>query len=169
MEKVLYEVSFRFEPMTLIPVVMLVILLALPKIIQKSYQDKNVALNMKFIKVFCLCCGFFIVCFSAIAFLFQFYMYKKTVGAYRRGAYETVEGYVENFHPMPYAGHDRESFEIDGVKFFYSDYNIITGYHNTRSHGGVITGEGQHLKIGYVYFNRSYGNVIVYIGQLPQD
>ena len=34
--------------------------------------------------------------------------------------------------------------------------------------GGVIKENGQHLKIGYVYLNETYGNIIVYIEQLPE-
>jgi hypothetical protein len=77
-----------------------------------------------------------------------------------------VEGYVENFDPMPYEGHGDESFEINGVTFSYSDYSIQPGYTNSKSHGGVIAGDGQHLKVGYVYYNETYGNIIVYIEQL---
>ena len=94
-------------------------------------------------------------------------MTKKTVSAYKRGDYQIVEGYVENFHPMPYAGHSNESFEICGVCFFYSDFVIQQGYHNAKSHGGVITGDRQHLKVGYIYYGGNYGNIIVYIEELP--
>ena len=103
---------------------------------------------------------------ALIVFLFQGHMYFKTVGAYQRGQYEVVEGYVENFDPMPYGGHTNESFEINDVYFEYSDYNVTSGYRNTKSHGGVITGDGQYLKIGYVYYNSTYGNIIVYIEEL---
>ena len=95
-------------------------------------------------------------------------MHNKVIDAYRRGEYQTVEGYVENFDPMPYGGKMDESFEINGVKFAYSDYNTQPGYNNAKSHGGVITGNGQHLKIGYVYLDEAYGNVIVYIEEIPE-
>ena len=52
--------------------------------------------------------------------------------------------------------------------FSYSDYEIQQGYHNAKSHGGVISGDGQYLKIGYVQpypFSRN-DNVIVYIEEL---
>ena len=58
--------------------------------------------------------------------------------------------------------------EINGVKFFYSDYSTQPGYNNAKSHGGVITGDGQHLKIHYVYLNETYGNIIVYIEEIAQ-
>ena len=91
-------------------------------------------------------------------------LYEKTIVAYNNDDYEIVEGYVENFIPMPYEGHSYESFEINGVRFSYSDYNIGFGYNNTKSHGGVIEGNAQHLKIGYVVDNGE--NIIVYIEQL---
>lgn len=89
-----------------------------------------------------------------------------TIGAFEKGEYEIVEGYVEDFHPMPYTGHDNETFRIDDVAFSYSDYDDCFGYNKSRSHGGVITGNGQHLKIGYTQYG-SYGNIIVYIEELP--
>ena len=92
--------------------------------------------------------------------------YHATIGAFEKGEYEIVEGYVEDFHPMPYTGHDNETFRINDVTFSYSDYSDCFGYNNSRSHGGVITGDGQHLKIGYTKYG-SYGNVIVYIEELP--
>ena len=85
---------------------------------------------------------------------------------YPEANYEIVEGFVEDFEPMPYEGKSKESFEINGVKFSYSDSIEICGYNNAKSHGGVIEGNGQHLKIGYIYYDSSYGNIIVYIEQL---
>lgn len=92
-------------------------------------------------------------------------MYRKTVIAYRNDDYQIVEGYVVNFDPMPYGGHKDETFEINGVKFGYSDYTIMIGYHNTKSHGGVIRDNGQYLKIGYIQYNNE--NIIVYIEEFP--
>lgn len=79
-----------------------------------------------------------------------------------------VEGYVENFHPMPYEGHDTEYFEINGVHFEYSDYTITNGYHKSASHGGVVTQNGQHLKVKYVVekFGEGNENVILYIAEI---
>jgi hypothetical protein len=34
-----------------------------------------------------------------------------------------VKGRVINYHPMPYQGHAYETFEVNGVKFAYSDYD----------------------------------------------
>ena len=73
------------------------------------------------------------------------------------------EDYAKDFAPMSYGGHHEESFCIKNVYFEYSDNNIQAGYHNTKSHGGVVRGNGQYLKVGYVYYNSAYGNIIVYI------
>ena len=92
--------------------------------------------------------------------------YNATVGAYKRGEYEIVEGYVKDFHPMPYWGHDQESFTVSGISFAYSNYSDTFGYHKAKSHGGVIRGDGQHLRIGYTAYSWR-GNVIVYMEELP--
>ncbi len=95
-------------------------------------------------------------------------LYRSIVGAYERGDYQIAEGFVEEFHPMPKEGHDTERFILDGAAFAYSDYTVQFGYHTSRAHGGIITGDGQHLRIGYVEDPR-LGNVIVRIEELPPD
>ena len=74
---------------------------------------------------------------------------------------------MEFFSPMPYAGHAYESFVIDGVAFYYSDFSSTVGYHNARSHGGVITGNGQYLRIGYIPGDDAKDNIIVSIEAPP--
>ena len=64
------------------------------------------------------------------------------------GSARIVEGVVENFHPMPYAGHDTERFTVGGVRFAYSDYIVGPGFNNTSSHGGPIR-EGLSVRIHY--------------------
>lgn len=168
MNNVLYEAASKFDFTFLaIPIIMLIFISVFPIIIKKSYEGKDVKIDLKVVNVFCLVCALFVLLWSAISLIAQWDMYDKTVGAYNRGEYEIVEGYVENFDPMPYGGHKNESFEIKGVKFSYSDYAIQPGYNNTKSHGGVIKENGQHLKIGYVYLNETHGNIIVYIEQIP--
>ena len=66
----------------------------------------------------------------------------------KNGTYKEVEGYVENFDPMPYSGHKNESFSVNGVFFSYSDYGPSAGFNNTKSHGGPID-EGKYVKIRY--------------------
>lgn len=169
MSRVLYEAHFHFEFFMLIPIIMLVFIIFFPKLIEISYEQKGMEVSeagKNIVRISCVIAGITIAVFSLLIFLGHRHMYEKTVVAYKNGEYEIVEGYVENFVPMPYSGHAMESFEIDGVHFEYSDYNLIQGYHNTRSHGGVIYGDGQYLKVGYVKYNETYGNIIVYIEQI---
>ena len=48
-------------------------------------------------------------------------LYNTCVKAYRSGDYEIVEGYVENYVPMPKGGHALESFNVGDVYFEYSE------------------------------------------------
>ena len=75
-------------------------------------------------------------------------------------------GITENYHSAPESGHDTESFDINGVHFEYSYYEIVNGYHKPASNGGVITGNGQHLKIKYIEdtYDEDYETVIRYPG-----
>ena len=54
-----------------------------------------------------------------------------------------------NVHPMPYGGHDYESFTINNIKFRYSDFNNWGGFNKTSSHGGPINKNGQYIRISY--------------------
>jgi hypothetical protein len=75
-------------------------------------------------------------------------MYARAKDAYVQGRYSVVEGTVANFRPMPYSGHQDESFSVDGVQFSYSDYVIVPCFNNTASHGGPIR-EGLGVRIAY--------------------
>jgi hypothetical protein len=75
-------------------------------------------------------------------------MYARAKVAYLEGRYSTVEGTVSNFHPMPYSGHQDETFSVNGVKFSYSDYVLIPCFNNTASHGGPVH-EGLRVRIAY--------------------
>lgn len=172
MNTILYEApsSFSLE-FLIIPAIMLIFIVLFPIIMKKSAEEKGTPIpreGLILMNVFLACGALFILFLSAIAFIFQYNMYNKTVGAYYSGEYQTVEGYVENFHPMPSDGKSKETFDINGVEFAYSDYNIHPGYNKSQYHGGVITGNGQHLKIRYVYFNETYGNIILYIEEIPE-
>jgi hypothetical protein len=69
--------------------------------------------------------------------------------AFRNGQYSVVEGTVEDFHPMPYEGHDDECFTVGSKRFCYSDYEVTPGFHNAASHGGPIRA-GIHVRIAYL-------------------
>lgn len=165
MTNILYELSFEFEPVLLIPLIMVVFIGFFPtlmKIYEKNNNEEKI--NHSFVKIFCICAAIHALLFGIIGVGTHLYGYNKLMNSYESGQYETVEGYVENFKPMPYEGHSDEYFEINGVEFSYSDFEITSGYHNAKSHGGVIKENGQHLKIGYVHNVK--GNIIVYIEQV---
>ena len=69
--------------------------------------------------------------------------------AARNGSTETVEGKVEQFVPMPYSGHAKETFIVNGRYFAYSDYDETKGFKNTQSHGGPMR-EGLLVRIRHV-------------------
>lgn len=65
--------------------------------------------------------------------------------------YKSVEGKIENFDLMPYSGHKQERFTTAGISFDYSDFSgNYYGFHNSASHGGPLTENGQEVRIGYV-------------------
>ena len=70
-----------------------------------------------------------------------------------------AEGVVTKFDPMPAGGHKHESFSVDNVYFEYSDFNIIEGFNNTKSHGGPINGDGDSVRINY--YTKDNNNYIV--------
>lgn len=44
-------------------------------------------------------------------------MYARARDSYVKGDYSIAEGAVVNFHPMPYSGHQNETFSVNGVEF----------------------------------------------------
>ncbi|MBQ8780604.1 MAG: hypothetical protein IJZ72_02870 [Oscillospiraceae bacterium] len=158
MGKILYEMHFVFEPVLLVPVVMFAATFFFPQAV--SSRDENA--DLTYIKKFCTFARWFIAVLTVIAAAAQISMYTEISDAYKNGDYLTVEGVVENFR----TGQKKESFAINDVDFSYSDNNIIQGYHRMKQSGGVIKGDGQHLRVGYVYYNDTYGNIIVYIEEL---
>jgi hypothetical protein len=75
-------------------------------------------------------------------------MYARARNSYVKGQYSVVEGPVTNFHPMPYSGHQDETFSVNGVQFSYSDFELVPCFNNTSSHGGPIR-EGLRVRIAY--------------------
>lgn len=74
----------------------------------------------------------------------------KTKRIFENKEYKVIEGKLENFHPMPKEGHDKESFEVKGVFFEYSDFELIYGFNNTASHGGPLQKNGQEVRLSYI-------------------
>jgi hypothetical protein len=96
---------------------------------------------------FIIMAGFMFIWVSVALFtsINEYITFKK---ALIENKYQVVEGYVENFNPMPYEGHQSESFKVKGIKFEYSDYVSTYAFHNSKSHGGPID-EGKYVKIYY--------------------
>jgi len=130
-------------------------------------KKKRESMNFKVTILFSVFAFLFVLIVGSIAFLGQSSMSAYVFDEYQKGKAKVVEGYVENFDPMPYDGHKYESFSIDNLTFFYSDFAEQPGYHTAKSHGGVIKGNGQHLRITYVYYDEAYGNIIMRIEELP--
>ena len=163
MDNVLYEVSYRLDRGTVIPFVMVLVILFLfvgeVRTIRCEKTIRGHKVNL-FIYSFGLVLSL-LVC--GIVITSQIDMYENIVAAYEEGRYVTVEGYVEDFTPMPAEGHAHETFQINGILFDYSDNTALQGYNNTKVYGGVISGNGQHLKVRYIYYEPWDCNVIVYI------
>jgi hypothetical protein len=64
--------------------------------------------------------------------------YHRLLSAYHAGQYSTVEGLVEDFHPMPPQGHSAECFRVQTATFCYGDDIISPGFNHDTAHGGPI-------------------------------
>jgi hypothetical protein len=102
--------------------------------------------------------GWFFVIFASfwtlVAFGSTYSSYRELEQAYRTGKYSVVEGIVENFHPMPYEGHQNECFRVEKEKFCYSDYELSPAFNQSASHGGPIRA-GLPVRISY-YENEKF-------------
>ena len=175
METVLYEYTFDFANILLcfIPLVIGVVFLT-NSIKQVRQKVKNKGWN-GLVDSFFKYAGFVVGTLCIFLFLTIFVgvllEHKDYVELIDNNEVCVIEGYVEEYHPMPYEGHDTEHFEIDGVYFEYSDYNMVNGYNISASHGGVVTHNGQHLRIKYIQneYDGVTNNVIIYIAQIENE
>lgn len=97
--------------------------------------------------------GWFMVIFASFwtfsGFSGMYTVYSGFIKAYKTGQYEIVEGLVQDFHPMPYSGHEDECFRVEDARFCYSDYTVEPGFRQSASHGGPIR-EGLPVRIAYL-------------------
>ena len=108
------------------------------------------------------CIGGFCAVVLVISFALHISEYNAFKDMLETGSVSTVQGYVENYSPLPWDGKGTENFEINGVYFAYNNADARNGYTKTANRGGVITHNGQHLIIRYV--TREDGeNIILYI------
>ena len=54
---------------------------------------------------------------------------------------------------MKLEGHSSESFTVNGIEFTYSRSAPANGYHLAKVDGGYIHGNGQKVRIHYIYCN----------------
>ena len=97
---------------------------------------------------------------TILTFVTTFGDYWAAHAALRNGTAQYVSGPVEHFVPMPVNGHALESFDVNGVPFFYSEYQLSADFNHTASHGGPIH-EGLLVHIWYRDAGRSEGNKIL--------
>jgi hypothetical protein len=88
----------------------------------------------------------FLVLWGAVTFTSSYRSYREVTSRLRAGQYESVEGTVTDFEPMPREGHRYERFIVAGHLYEYSDYGRTPGFNNSSSHGGPIR-PGLHVRI----------------------
>ena len=82
---------------------------------------------------------------TAATFASTLVQYRQAVDALQTGQARITEGNVEHFAQVPTKG---ESFDVNGVKFWYSDNVIIAGFNHTAYLGGPMH-EGLPVRIWY--------------------
>ena len=144
-----FEVTDKgFDMLTLTPLIFLIVGLGISWFNIK--YNKSTSPKKRFTIVF----GFI---FSGFAFIMLLLTVpsslanqRKTKRIFENKEYKVVEGKIEGFHPMPYSGHDVESFTVNGVYFEYSDYMRVYAFNNTSSHGGPLKRNGQQVRLSYI-------------------
>jgi len=82
---------------------------------------------------------------TVAVFAATFVDYRRAVDALHNAKAKVVEGRVDHYSQVPTKS---ESFDVNGVKFWYSDNVIIAGFNHTAFHGGPIR-QGLPVKIWY--------------------
>ena len=174
METILYELSFNYIGLAiwLFFLFVAVTIFFTDKIIGKRTTSKPATpigtreVSPKVIKICTRIVGGFIAVFALLCLISHSTDYREYQMRLDNEDVFVVEGYVENYHPRSTVEKAPENFEIDGVYF-------ITGvegesshtYHTVAQDGGVVTHNGQHLKIKYVT-NEFGENVILAICEI---
>ncbi len=83
--------------------------------------------------------------------------YKNVYLPYKNNTFQTIEGEILAYETDSVV----EKFEISGIKFEYSDRDMMLGYNQIKENGGVILGDGQKVRIDYIRYNGR--NIIVSI------
>ena len=173
METTLYEFSFNYAGFVgiIVPLFISVVIFFADKIVGKRMTSKPATpisakeISPKTFKIFTRILGGFlsVACFLfVVSYIKEYRDYKTKLD---NDDVFVAEGYVTNYKEYSTIEKTPESFEIDGVCFAYSERDETNGYHSIAGHGGVITHNGQHLKIKYVT-NEWGENVILAIYEI---
>jgi len=116
----------------------IIILISISFIILTIIIKKNEYLELKQIVRIIGCLTVLISISSVYSGIEDYFEYLKYKEALISNKTHVIQGYIKDFIPMPYHGHSQESFRVNSVKFEYSDFSDVIGFHNTSSHGGPI-------------------------------
>ena len=94
--------------------------------------------------VFVSVCAF---AFSALFFLSEYAEFHEAKKALETGNYQTVEGTVTDFVPLPPGGHATESFKVGGTSFRYGSGWGSVIFNADWNHGYIRN--GTHVRIAY--------------------
>ena len=151
--EILYQFHFSWRN---IPVIIITLVLGIVLLCYKISNSPKSEIWQKddiwysILKFFLKAVGIFCILITIHTTVLNIKDYSEKRSALANNQVYVVEGFVENFHPKLFAGHDTESFEINGVRFEYPTFATINGYDTPACNGGVITESGQHLLIKYV-------------------
>ncbi len=139
----LYEFSFQFHFLDLFKILMFVLPICMC-FFSNIFESKLIRTGIILIA---LLMGTLILIVFFINPVCSYREIKKNIN---EGNISVVEGEVNNFEtPVnAFVGHNSESFTVDGIEFcYYGTENY--GYSKFLCDGGVITGNGQKLRITY--------------------
>ncbi len=102
-----------------------------------------------------------IACMTFVAILFvagsalSVWNYITGTSVYRHGRFSVIEGFVQNFRPLPQwvrrgQGSLKESFSVNGVTFSYHDISQVEGTCFQHSPWGDPIHEGIYVRIAYI-------------------
>ena len=173
METALYEFSFNFAAFVglIFPLLISIVLFFASEIVGDRKGSKSAMrigvkeISPRAFKFFTRILGGFLTVCCLLFVISHITEYKEYKTRLDNDDVFVIEGYVTNYKAYSTIEKTPESFEIDGVCFAYSERDETNGYHSVAGHGGVITHNGQHLKIKYVT-NEWYENVILAIYEI---
>jgi hypothetical protein len=136
------QVGYRHWPFALSGLIFVALGFALPALIRsRIIRTNRPNLGKWFSRIFVIGGTLW----TAATLAGTFVQYRQVVDALQTGRAKIVEGRVEHFAQVPTKS---ESFDVNGVKFWYSDNVVIAGFNHTAYLGGPIR-EGLPVKIWY--------------------